>query len=66
MDSLPVYEVFPQRDKSGMPTGRWCWEVYDEVSGGPIDGGIECDKQTANAVGKSNRMMAELRFYQEA
>ncbi len=48
--SEALFEVQVERDKSGVPTGNYIYEVYDAVSGGPIEGGAcHCPKLAAKA-----------------
>lgn len=53
MDSVPEFDVHPERDRHSVPTGRFVWEVYDAATGGPIKSGVEFSKEHAHAAGKS-------------
>ena len=63
MDSLPEYDVHPNRDKHGVFIGGWVWEVYDAVTQGPIDGGIEGTERRAHLTGMSMRAHYERKLY---
>lgn len=39
MDSIPLIHLFRGEDRSGVFNGKYCWEVYDAATGGPIAGG---------------------------
>jgi len=63
MESLPELDVFSERDRQYIPTGKWCWEVFNASSQGPIQGGIEISKEMANIVGSNVRNMTEVSLY---
>ena len=63
MDSLPEFDVFPERMRDGTPTGRFCWEVFDAATQGPIDGGVHHDKQKAIHAGRVMRDHYERTMY---
>lgn len=39
MDSVPLIHLFKGEDRFGVFNGKYCWEVYDAQTGGPIAGG---------------------------
>ena len=63
MDSLPEYDVFPERDRDHIVTGRWCWEVFDAATQGPITGGVERSKRLASVAGSRVRETIEQTSY---
>ena len=65
MESLPEFSVSPERDHQHIPTGRWCWDVFDAATQGPIQSGVELSREMANIVGFNVRNMTEERFYME-
>ena len=62
-DSLPEFDVIPERDRYGVPTGRYVWEVYDAASGGPITSGTSWSKARATSAGRVARDLAEVEHY---
>ena len=63
MKSLPEFDIFPETDYQHTPTGRWCWEIFDAASQGPIEGGVERSKQMACTVGAIIRNRVETNDY---
>lgn len=62
-DSYADLDVFRERDVFQTPTGRWCWEITDAKTGGPIIGGVEFTKEEAKIVGNHMREIIQKRDY---
>ena len=50
-----LFEVVPERDKEGVATGNYLYEVYDEKTGGPIEGGACHCPRAAEKMGELTR-----------
>lgn len=59
MNSLPEFDVQPERDRHGDPTGRYVWEVFDAETNGPITAGIESTMSKALQTGRAQRLIVE-------
>lgn len=62
-DSFAALDVFPERNVFQVATGRWCWEITDAKTGGPIVGGVEFTKAEAKIVGSHMREVIQKRDY---
>jgi hypothetical protein len=62
-DSFAALDIFPERDSFQVATGRWCWEVTDAKTNGPIIGGVEFTKEEAKVTGQHIRAIIQRRDY---
>jgi hypothetical protein len=62
-DSFAALDIFPERNVFNIQTGRWCWEITDGKTNGPIIGGVEFTKEEANVTGGHIREVVQKRDY---